>query len=394
LIGTRIGRYVVDEWIGQGGMASVWRMTDDQGHLWALKVLTLDRAEVKTRFLAEARVQLGLSHPNIVTARELVEVNGEPALVLEYVPGLSLDRYLTERSPPFEVRDALAGQLLEGVAYAHSRNLVHRDLKPANVLVVEGPDGPVARLTDFGLVKELGLGATRTGIALGTPRYMAPEQIRDAKRVDPRADLWSLGTLLYEVYTDRSPFQRDALYDTFQAVIDGVYQDPGELGVPDRVRTAIVACLHLDPGARVQTVRDLQRLLRGAAQWSDVAPGSRPPPPASTPFGPPLRRPSAAPPPVPSALPTMLVSSPELDDELPPPPPPVLRTPPPAPRRAAAARWLWPWVAGWGLALLLVLGVLGGGTLVVAAVVLTDVFTEDPAPEPPARPPRPSRRRR
>jgi serine/threonine protein kinase len=380
LIGTRIGRYVVDGWVGQGGMATVWRVVDERGEPWALKVISLRRPEVRSRFLAEGRVQLELSHPNVVTARELLEVDGEPALVLEYVPGPSLDRYLQEREPPFEVRDALALQILDGVAHAHARNLVHRDLKPANVLVLETPAGPIAKLTDFGLVKQLGQSATRTGIALGTPRYMAPEQIRDAKRVDARADIWSLGTLLYEVYTDRSPFHRDTLLEMFTAVADGQYQDPGDFGVPERVRDAIRACLHVDPGLRVQTVPALRRLLTGEARPQDVVPRSRAPsvapPPLPAHLGTPAPAEPRAPYRTPTGAPTVLVG----DDPVPPPPPPVPRsTAAPAPTRSAA-RWVVPWVTGWLLALLLVLAVLGGGTALVAAWVVGDALTGDEAP--------------
>ncbi|MCA9489052.1 MAG: serine/threonine protein kinase [Myxococcales bacterium] len=355
---TRIGRYVVDDLVGHGGMADVWRAHDDDGSVWALKVLTQTRPEARERFVTEARIQLSLEHPNLVRAKEVVEDDeGEPILVMEYVAGASLDRWLYARDATLEERDRIAAQILAGVGYAHGLGLVHRDLKPGNVLVSDTPEGPVAKVTDFGLAKdEQAASATRSNIALGTPRYMAPEQIRDAKRVDARADIWSLGTLLYELYTEEAAFHRDSLADIFIAVVDGKYRDPTELGAPPRVSAAIRACLQGDPALRPETTEALAALLFPA------------PPPAA---------------------PTLLPPSLPPTESLPPPEPPekVERQKPIRVRRLAL-----PWIVAWGLALGLVLLLFGAGVAGVAVYTWGDTTEVRPPPTPVPPPPPPPRR--
>ncbi|MCB9684131.1 MAG: serine/threonine protein kinase [Alphaproteobacteria bacterium] len=349
-------------------MADVWRAHDDDGVAWALKVLTQTRPEARERFVTEARIQLSLDHPNLVRAREVVEDDqGDPILVMEYVEGASLDRWLFAREATLEQRDRIAAQILAGVGYAHGLGLVHRDLKPGNVLVMDADEGPVAKVTDFGLAKdEQAASATRSNIALGTPRYMAPEQIRDAKRVDARADIWSLGTLLYELYTEEAAFHRDSLADIFIAVVDGTYRDPAELGAPPRVCAAIRACLQGDPALRPESTAALEALLF-----------------------------PAHPPPAPTLLPPSLPPT----DEVPPPlPEPPRAEPPPPPQKVArhkpirVGRLALPWIAGWGLALGLVLLLFGAGVAGVAIYSWSETTEVRPAPPPPPPAPRIDRR--
>ncbi|MCB9690071.1 MAG: serine/threonine protein kinase [Alphaproteobacteria bacterium] len=258
--GSRIGRTVVDGFVAHGGMADVWRVRDPDGQLLAAKVLRVP--EVRARFVLEARVQLSLDHPHVVRAVELVDEPELLALLMEYVDGRSLEGWVNTTRPSFPDRERVSLQLIEAVGYAHARGLVHRDLKPGNVLVLETDDGPFAKVTDFGLAKDLdGPAATRSGAALGTPRFMAPEQFRDAKRVTHRADLWSIGVVLYELFTGRSPFHRESLRHVFTAVLDGRYQDPAELGAPPNVARAIRACLKVDPDERVADAEHLARIL-------------------------------------------------------------------------------------------------------------------------------------
>ncbi|MEQ1508161.1 MAG: serine/threonine-protein kinase, partial [Myxococcota bacterium] len=264
--GTEVGGYTVEAQVGQGGMAVVYRVRDADGRAWALKVLTLRKGDVRERFRQEAEIQLALDHPHIVRGREVVDVDGSPGLVMEYVDGRPLDLWvMAYPHAPIVFKDRIARQVVDAVAFAHARGLVHRDLKPGNVLVADR-DGPWAKVTDFGLAKHRdSAAATRTGMALGTPRYMAPEQVRDAKRVDARADVWSLGVVLYELYTGRPAFHRDALIDIFTAVVTADYVDPGVFGVPDRVRDAIRGALQVEPSTRFPDCRALAVVLGAEA---------------------------------------------------------------------------------------------------------------------------------
>lgn len=355
--GSAVGRYVVEGRIGQGGMAVVYRVRDEHGMPWALKLLSTSRDDVRERFRQEAAIQAALVHPHVVRGCELIDIDGEPGLVMEFVDGRTLDAWQLAqpegRLPGGTAdKDRIARQIVEAVAFAHSRGLVHRDLKPANVMVEDRPDGPFARVTDFGLAKVLnGYSPTRTGVPLGTPRYMAPEQIRDAKGVDARADVWSLGVLLYELYTGHPAFHGDVMLDVFTAVTKGEYVDPAEYGVPRRVRNAIRGALQVDPALRFPDCRALMAALGPApssprptvpVQPLGVLSGSdRPPPPP----------PSLLPP-----LPSMASSPPPVPD-----PAPVVRRP--APRGGSVS----PGIRAWSAALVLVVVVFVAGLFVLVA---------------------------
>ncbi|MEM6931792.1 MAG: protein kinase, partial [Myxococcota bacterium] len=151
--------------------------------------------------------------------------------------------------------------------------LVHRDLKPANVLLASTVEGFVPKVTDFGLAKIMidipGLAHTKQGISMGTPSYMAPEQIRDAGSVDQRADLWSLGCLLYELMTRRRAFPGDEALSIYNAVVDASFTSPRQWApeLPDRVNDAILGCLQLDPDDRIPDCATLLEVLQGRLEW-------------------------------------------------------------------------------------------------------------------------------
>ncbi|MBX2799280.1 MAG: serine/threonine protein kinase [Myxococcales bacterium] len=271
---THIGPYEVEEQIGSGSTALVFRVrhpeTDEP---MAVKVLTLVHPEIHRRMEKEGRVQAQLHHPNIVRVLEILDVDGRLGLVLEYVDGPSLDRWLqTKPVPDIASRQLVATQIVEGVAYAHARGLVHRDLKPTNVLLEWTDQGLTPRITDFGLAKVLGEAPqpmdTRTGHTLGTPRYMSPEQIHSAKHVDARADVFSLGCVLYEIYCGRQAFPQKDMLSVFNAVCDGVLDDPAEVAddVPPHVAAAIRAALSVNPDDRPADASALLQIL---------APGSK-----------------------------------------------------------------------------------------------------------------------
>lgn len=288
--GEVIDRYEVEAWIGGGGVASVYRVRHRTlGTLRALKVLRVLGVEVFERLLAEGRLQSSLVHPHIVRVQDVLEVRGAPALLLDYVPGPTLAQHLAAgRMDAGEVARLFRGLTL-GVAFAHQHRVVHRDLKPSNVLLIEVDGLLVPRITDFGIARVLGpvdgtaeAGLTQTGAVIGTPDYMAPEQLRHAQ-VDARADLFSLGVILYEMACGRRPFEGPDLLTRLNAVARGEYTPPTALrpDLPRPLVRAIQACLVPDVERRVQTCEALLALLDSPAPAPVEAP--RPVPADSSP---------------------------------------------------------------------------------------------------------------
>jgi serine/threonine protein kinase len=206
-----LGRYRLEEEIATGATARVWRAHDEQlDRAVAVKLLhphLLPDATSRRRLGAEARAAAGLSHPGIATVFDVTGARDEPALVMELVDGEPLSTRLARDGPMHPHAAArLAAEVAEALYHAHQRGIIHRDVKPANILVEAGSGR--ARLIDFGIAHSLELAAqplTQTGTALGTPRYMAPEQLA-AEPVGPRTDLWGLGAVLYEALIGRPPF--------------------------------------------------------------------------------------------------------------------------------------------------------------------------------------------
>lgn len=246
--GAIIGNYRVDGLLGQGGTADVYRVEHVKLDSWhALKVprVGLERG------LAEGKVLSRLVHPHIVGVTDLVQVGERPGLVMELVDGQTL-RERMARGPmrPDEV-DSIAEMVLRGVAHAHRAGWIHRDLKPENVLLCSQPSGVVAKVADFGVAKWVGAARahTRTGDLIGTPGYMAPEQIRDARSADERSDVFSLGCLLFELVTGRAAFPGDNALEVLAAVAHG--SPPSLHGItPSRIRRALKAALHPDRSQR------------------------------------------------------------------------------------------------------------------------------------------------
>ena len=228
--GFEVDRYIVDRLLGEGGMAVVYRVVHrGLGTRHALKVLTITQSKVVQRMLLEGRLQASLQHRNIVSVSDVFEVNGSPALLMEYIPGPALDALLAQHRPTLAEALGLWRGIASGVAHAHASGVIHRDLKPGNVLLALDGDEVVPKVADFGLAKAVGEGShfkTRTGATFGTPAYMAPEQIRDASRVDERADLFSLGVMLYELVCGKVPFAGDDIIALFTAISKGEYAPP------------------------------------------------------------------------------------------------------------------------------------------------------------------------
>lgn len=269
--GQTVDRWVVDSVLGEGAMATVYLVRHlSLGTLAALKVLAIHHRTVEQRFLAEGRAQAGLRHPNVVGVLDVLTVDDTPALLLEYVAGPTLEQVLERGRPTLEEAERIFRGVVAGVSAAHAAGLVHRDLKPGNILM----DGTRPRIADFGLAKPVGedRGLTRTGAMMGTPAYVAPEQVRDAKSVDERADLFSLGCILYHLCTGKPPFDGPSAHDILQRVITGDYEPPERrVHVPDRIVRTIRACLVTDPAGRPADCAAVLRLLDGDGT-PDIAP--------------------------------------------------------------------------------------------------------------------------
>jgi hypothetical protein len=179
---------------------------------------------------------------------------------MELVEGPTLEQVLSVRPLTLDEADALARAMLDGLQFAHERGFVHRDLKPGNVLLARFGDRLVPKISDFGLAKALDVdlpGATRTGTSLGTPPYMAPEQIRDAASADARADVFSTGAILHELLTGRRAFEGADVWEVFKAIQEG-RAAPLPAGTPERMRVAVERALEVDRDRRVASASALR----------------------------------------------------------------------------------------------------------------------------------------
>lgn len=279
--GERVDRYVVQGELGRGGMATVYQVqhaTLASEHV--LKVLTIQGGAVRERLLLEGQVQARLKHPNVVEVTDVVDLDGQPGLVMELVRGPSLDLVLEDAPLPLEAVDALVPRILAGVAAAHHEGVVHRDLKPANILLDLRRGKVMPKVADFGLVKMLetdpGKARTRTGATMGTPQYMAPEQVENAADVDAKADIWAIGAILYELVTGHRSFDGDSHYAIFQKVVTRDVVPVASIAphVPQRMIDAIEACLR--PRAeRPAELEVVWGLWSGSDQPLDVAAAGR-----------------------------------------------------------------------------------------------------------------------
>jgi serine/threonine-protein kinase len=270
MVGQTVGKYRVQDRIGRGGMGTVYRAVDETLHREvAIKVLNseLNDPEVAKRFRAEAITVARLSHPGIATIYELFEHDGQWLMVMEFVKGETLER-LVERAGPLSAERAaeLVMQALSALAHAHSLGVVHRDLKPANLMLTES--GAV-KIMDFGIARVSGSEhLTNAGFMMGTPAYMAPEQVL-SQEVDARADLYAIGVVLYRLTTGRLPFKGETPFALAQSQVN----DPptpirtARQGLPEWLEQIVAFSLAKSPGERFQTAQDfylaLQQCLTG-----------------------------------------------------------------------------------------------------------------------------------
>ncbi len=236
--------------------------------LHALKVLVTDQEDIHRRLIDEGRVQARLKHPNIVPVSDVLTIEGSPALLMRYIEGPSLKERIKGEPLSYDHALSIFRGIVAGVAHAHENGVIHRDLKPANVLIdAEG----VPLVTDFGIAKHLdstltsGNDKTRAGKMMGSPAYMAPEQMRHAGGVDYRADIFSLGVILYEMVCSSRPFKGVDIFAIRDAVLAGNYPPPLSLvpTLPQSTINAIDACLKPDRRARASNCATLLAILDG-----------------------------------------------------------------------------------------------------------------------------------
>jgi DNA helicase II / ATP-dependent DNA helicase PcrA len=273
IIGTTIAHYRIIEPLGAGGMGAVYKAHDEKlDRIVAVKILPPDMVaheDRRRRFLQEARAASALNHPHILTVYEIGDADGKPFIVTEYIEGETIRQKIAARSLAVNQALDIAIQIAQGLSKAHEAGIVHRDLKPENLMI--NRDG-YAKILDFGLAKlierkrSVQAGSaertkiqvnTRSGIIMGTVKYMSPEQVL-GRRVDLRSDIFSFAVVLYEMLTGRCPFASDNDIDTMHAII---HEDPKPAHaikpeLPRTLHMVLARALAKEPKERYQTIKE------------------------------------------------------------------------------------------------------------------------------------------
>ena len=298
LLGVAIGRYRLARLLGEGGMGRVYLAVQPEiGSRVAVKILAegcAQNPELLERFFTEARAVNLISHENIVSVIDLATLDdGRPYIVMELIDGRTLGAVVRGGGAPLGGIINAVLEVLSALEAAHAIGIVHRDMKPDNVLLTaEGH----AKVLDFGIAKLApGLSGdsprTATGALLGTPAYMAPEQISGAEHVDARTDLYAVGVVLFEAVTGRLPFQATTLYDLMRAHLEDAPPSPRTLrpDLPPAFERVILTALAKDPALRFQTASAMSHALQvagrevPAAQWRPLSARGMPAPDAHAP---------------------------------------------------------------------------------------------------------------
>ena len=264
--------YELDNELGRGGMGIVYRATDRRlKRVVAIKVLPPElgfRGDIRSRFLREAQTAAQLSHPNIVPIYSVDEREGLVYFVMACVDGPTLAlREHQEGQLPVEQTRRLLREVADALAYAHARGVVHRDIKPDNILI--DPDSGRAMVTDFGIARAVEGGAdsrlTATGVAIGTPAYMSPEQAAGDREIDGRSDLYSLGIVGYQMLAGRLPFEA---MSTPSMLMKHIVEQPAPVSnfrsdVPGDLEAAVMRLLEKEPANRFASASELSGILSG-----------------------------------------------------------------------------------------------------------------------------------
>jgi serine/threonine-protein kinase len=280
----KLGRYLIQSEIGRGAMGVVYKATDSVlERTVAVKTvnMTLEQEgadKYEARFYQEARAAAALNHPNIVTVHDVGKSGDVIFMAMEYIEGVELRSLMGEGqrvAVPQAV--AIAAQIAEGLAYAHQHGVVHRDIKPANIMVL--PNGP-AKITDFGIARRRAASElTQTGMLLGSPKYMSPEQVI-GKRADHRSDIFSLGVILYEMLCGAAPFNGENVTALMYQTVNFVPPPPSSVNraVPEMLDFIIAKMLAKPVEERYPDAQEAARDLRECErQLAASATGTQPP---------------------------------------------------------------------------------------------------------------------
>jgi eukaryotic-like serine/threonine-protein kinase len=263
------GRYIQLEFLGQGGMARVFKAIDPTlNRTVALKIVKVDDPRIAHRLLLEARSQARIEHENVCKIYEAGEVEGKPYIAMQHIAGETLKQI---KSLNLKQKVELIRQVAEGVHAAHRAGLIHRDLKPSNILIEQRDTGPIAYVVDFGLAHEnQGSSQSMSELVVGTPAYMSPEQAKGEKhKFNASTDVYGIGATLYEIVTGRAPFEGASTTEILMKVVDQEPVPPRKIDrtVPTDLQTIIMKCLEKNPERRYKSARslsdDLSRFLDG-----------------------------------------------------------------------------------------------------------------------------------
>ena len=280
--GSLVGSFTLQERVGLGGFAEVWRATTPEKKApIALKIMRAKGLKDYIRFRQEAEVQQRLQHPNIVQVHGLHLVDGYALIELEFVQGPTLLQWLTRQRPTEAQSDRWIGQLLDGLESAHEQGVIHRDIKPGNVLIDGSGEALTAKLADFGIARQQATPhseITQQGITIGTPGYMAPEQIRQTGDIDIRVDLFALGALAYRLLTGRPAFGGGSQFDVLTRTCMGDYRPIQQVNpaLPERYAKTIDAALSIERNQRPADANAFREMWQGKAQpvFMSTGPGS------------------------------------------------------------------------------------------------------------------------
>jgi len=251
MIGKKIGGFVLKHKLGEGGMAEVWYAENEIGKSVAVKILNNDlahNAQIVERFKNEAVIMVKLDHPNIRQVYDYVEIDGRPAMLMEYLDGDDLKAFMNSGRKFSESElENWWNQMASALNYTHSKGIVHRDIKPSNIFIDSKGD---VRLLDFGIAKiKEGITMTQTGAMMGTLMYMSPEQVCDSKHIDYRTDVYSLAVTFVHLLSGRTPYDTNS-YDDY-TIRKGIVEQPLDMtGVPASWRQFLEPYLAKDPQRR------------------------------------------------------------------------------------------------------------------------------------------------
>jgi eukaryotic-like serine/threonine-protein kinase len=273
MTGQTISHYRILEKLGEGGMGVVYKAEDTKlRRVVALKFLPAHALENRERFLREAQAAASLNHPNLCTIHEIDEEHG--FIAMEFIDGLSVNERIAERPLPLDEALDICVQACAGLQAAHERGIVHRDIKPANLMLTK--QGQV-KVMDFGLAQVSDrTRLTKSGISVGTPAYMSPEQAQ-GQSADRRTDTWSIGVVLYEMVTGKVPFRGENEAAVARAILDVTAEPPTALrsGLPLSIDRLLAKAMAKDPNMRYQRIDDLLVDLKSISGGLAIAPSRR-----------------------------------------------------------------------------------------------------------------------